>query len=219
MAITWRFERVLCIGAHLDDCEFGCGGFLARYAGKAEIRVLGLSTRTRSSTGEVQIVRDVEEAYRGVELLGLSREAVVLEGLDGQLFQEQRQQLREILLDWSRRYEPDLILCPPVRDIHQDHQVAGEEACRIFRRRTVLGYEILNSSYDFTPTLFLPLSPAELERKVDAVMSYKSQQVSPATAAYYFDSDMIRGLAHSRGAKCGSQAAEAFEVYFMNPGW
>ena len=82
-----RFDRVLFAGAHLDDIEFGCGGLVAQLGPYHDLRFLTLSKHTRAATGDIQIVRDLEEPLRAADALGVLRERVQIENLDGQLLQ------------------------------------------------------------------------------------------------------------------------------------
>ncbi|MDA2915360.1 PIG-L family deacetylase [Nitrospinae bacterium AH_259_B05_G02_I21] len=214
--MQWTFKRLLFVGAHLDDIEFGGGGLIAQRQTEASIKLLALSKHTRSAAGEIQIIRDTDEAYQAAKLLGVVSEDVHMENLDGQLFQRQQQEVREVLLSWRAKYDPDVVFCPSIRDIHQDHRVVAEEVCRIFRHQTCLGYECVRSSLDFRPTLYVGISEDALKKKIDAVLAYESQLDERQSAAYYFSGELIRAVALHRGAQVAKELAEAFEVYFLN---
>lgn len=208
------FGRVLFAGAHLDDAEFGCGGLIAQLATEGEVQLLTLSKHTRSAKGEVQIVRDLEEPLKAAFILGVPVERVAIEALDGQLFQRQAQEVREIFLRWRRDFDPDTVFVPARDDLHQDHQVVCAEALRIFRDRTVIGFEVVRSTLEFKPNLFVGISEAALEKKVGAVLCYQSQLTQ--SAGYYFKPEILRGQAAFRGGQSNKALAEAFEIYFMN---
>ena len=211
-----RFERALFAGAHLDDVEFGCGGAIARWAGSREIRLLTLTQKTRDADGRVQIVRDLEEPNEAARILGLTPEHVVIEALDGQVLQYQAQHVREAFLRWRDDYDPDVVFVPAADDVHQDHHVVYEEALRIFRERTVIGFEVVRSTLAFRPNLFVEISAADLDKKAQSVLCYQSQLAQ--SAGYYFKGDIIEGQARFRGGQCGREMAEAFEVYSMQWG-
>lgn len=207
---------MLFAGAHLDDIEFGCGGVVAELAPRGEVYFLTLSKHTRSAAGEIQIVRDLEEPLRAASILGVAKGQVEIEGLDGQLFQRQAQEVREVFLRWRREYNPDTIFVPARADIHQDHHVVYEEALRIFRDRTIVGFEIVRSTFSFSPNLFVEIPEEALEKKIRAVMCYQSQLTQ--SAGYYFKPEIIRGQACFRGGQSNRGFAEAFEIYHMNLG-
>ena len=214
-ALEMQFERVLFAGAHLDDIEFGCGGLVARLGAAQDLRFLTLSKQTRAASGEIQIVRDLDEPVRAAEVLGVPRDRVAVENLDGQLFQGQAQNVREVFLDWRRDYDPDAVFVPARDDVHQDHHVVYEEAVRIFRDRTVIGFEVVRSTLSFRPNLFVALTEAEVERKAAAVACYESQLDPKQSAGHYFKPEIIRGQALFRGGQSSNELAEAYEIYFM----
>jgi LmbE family N-acetylglucosaminyl deacetylase len=208
------YQRILCVGAHLDDIEFGCGATIADLVGsEREIHFLTLSQCNKSSTGKLQLQRDISEAYRAAQQIGLHDNDLSIEGLDGQQFPQQRQKIREILLEWKRKFNPDLILCPSRQDFHQDHQALSEEAVRIFRLETCLGYEVVRSSLYFQPNFYNGVSNESVEKKIKALLCYQSQINPLVSAVYYFDPDIIRSMALFRGGQVNQKFAEAFELY------
>lgn len=208
-----HFERALFAGAHLDDVEFGCGGAIAKWAGERDVRFLTLTKKTRDSAGQVQIVRDLDEPVQAAKILGIPSERVGIEDLDGQVLQYQAQAVREVFLKWRRDFDPDVVFVPAANDVHQDHHVVYEEAVRIFRERTVIGFEVVRSTLAFRPNLFVEIDADQLDKKVRSILCYRSQLEQ--SAGYYFKADIIEGQARFRGGQCGRELAEAFEVYCM----
>jgi LmbE family N-acetylglucosaminyl deacetylase len=211
--VDLHFERALFAGAHLDDVEFGCGGAIAKWAGERDVRFLTLTKKTRDSAGQVQIVRDLDEPVQAAKILGIPSERVGIEDLDGQVLQYQAQAVREVFLKWRRDFDPDVVFVPAANDVHQDHHVVYEEAVRIFRERTVIGFEVVRSTLAFRPNLFVEIDADQLDKKVRSILCYRSQLEQ--SAGYYFKADIIEGQARFRGGQCGRELAEAFEVYCM----
>ncbi|MBT4979189.1 MAG: hypothetical protein HOL51_28305 [Gemmatimonadetes bacterium] len=208
-----RFERALFAGAHLDDVEFGCGGSIAKWAATSDVRFLTLTQKTINADGEVQIVRDLGEPHTAADILGVPTERVAIEDLDGQVLQYQAQAVREVFLRWRRDFDPQVVFVPAADDIHQDHHVVYEEALRIFRERTVIGFEVVRSTLAFRPNLFVEIGADDLHKKVQSILCYRSQLEQ--SAGYYFKADIIEGQARFRGGQCGRELAEAFEIYCM----
>jgi len=90
--------------------------------------------------------------------------------------------------------------------IHQDHQTIACEGFRAFKKVSMLGYEIPWNNLTFQTNVFVFLSEQELNKKIEAVKCYKSQQ-----NRNYAKEDFIRGLAKTRGIQIGVDYAEAFE--------
>lgn len=211
-----NFSRILFLGCHLDDIEFGCGGLLSRLWScgndKPQTLLVVLSHENRDANDLVCLQRDTSEAFRAVRMLGGCPESQLrIMDIPGQKFQYHPQEIREILLSIRSEYRPDMILFPAKGDIHQDHNVLWEEAMRIYRNASCAGYEILRSNLSFSPNLFVHLSEEDVGRKAYAVSCYRSQLVQ--SAGFYFDKDVVFGNARSNGVRCGSQFAEAYEIY------
>ncbi|MFO0752767.1 MAG: PIG-L deacetylase family protein [Thermodesulfovibrionales bacterium] len=207
------FSRILAVAAHLDDVELGCAGIISRYRRSAEFHVLALSCERRDSRGAVQEVRDKKEAQKALRLMGLKPPALSIENIPTQLFDSHPQEIREILIRHGERLRPDLVLVPSKNDIHQDHRMLCEQAEKVFKRTSLLGYEIINSSFTFMPSLYVEIAKKDLDRKIAAVSSYVSQMNPDTTTADYFSREVLESLAVTRGVKIGVRYAEAFEIY------
>ena len=111
------------------------------------------------------------------------------------------------LLQYNREFEPTLVMCPCSADIHQDHNVVYQETCRIFRRCSILGYELPWNATAFRPQYFVPLAPVDVDAKLTALSKYESQDLKQ-----YMEDDTIEANMRVRGLQCGHPYAEAFEV-------
>ena len=197
------FRRLLVVGPHPDDVELGCGGTIARFSKQARIDYLILSPCLEDPRN----ANIIPEAEAAAGILGIDRASMIVEDLPRRTFHDKREDIRRILIAARDRLEPDLVFCPSLRDVHQDHEVTAEETLRLFRDVSVVAYESPRSSLDFQPNLYLTLDEDHLETKVRALMSYKSQ-----FDRYYFEPDIIRSFARMRGAQCRERYAEAFEI-------
>ncbi|HXX61540.1 MAG TPA: PIG-L deacetylase family protein [Candidatus Sulfotelmatobacter sp.] len=197
------FRRLLVVGPHPDDVELGCGGTIARFSRQASIDYLILSPCLEDPRN----ANIIAEAETAAGVLGIQPASMIVEDLPRRTFHDKREDIRRILIAARDRLAPDLVFCPSLRDVHQDHEVTAEEALRLFRDVSVVAYESPRSSLDFQPNLYLTLDEEQLETKVRALMSYKSQ-----FDRYYFEPDIIRSFARMRGAQCRERYAEAFEI-------
>ena len=125
-------ERVLTIGAHPDDAEFGAGGTLAKWADAgAEISMLIVTDGSKGTWDEEQAPEDLAAARRSEQsnaaaALGATGEIVFLDRVDGEL--ENDRELREQISLWIRRLKPDVVLTfdPWKRYmLHPDHRAIG----------------------------------------------------------------------------------------------
>lgn len=213
--IDLRGKRILCVSAHLDDVEFGCGGIISRFKAEAEFHILALTLNRRSYHGVLQEERDLSEQHAAMELLGIPRANLnTSDEIAGQMFPEYRQLILEELYRADKEIRPQLVLVPSYNDVHQDHQTVARSALKAFKRVSLWGYEIINSTYGFNPNLYVRIEAAHLKNKIAAVNCYQSQQNEAVTTADYFSDDVLHALAKVRGTRAGCQFAEAFETYF-----
>lgn len=199
-------KRMLFVGPHPDDVEIGCGGVISKYCQSTDMLYLILSPCLEDPRNK----NIINEAKNAVSHLGLSDDKMIVKNLSRRTFHEQRRGIREILISVRNEYRPDIVLCPSINDIHQDHSVTAEETLRLFRNDGVLGYENPRSSIQFHPTLYVQLDGKNLENKIKGMMCYKSQ-----FDKYYFKPRIIRSFALMRGSQIGVDYAEAFEVLRM----
>jgi LmbE family N-acetylglucosaminyl deacetylase len=117
--------RVICFGAHPDDCEIQAGGTAARYAEKGH-HVLFVSVTNgdighwREAGGPLALrrKREVNEAHK---LLGI--QGVILDIHDGELLPTVEN--RRLLVRLIREWKADVVLSHRPNDYHPDHRYTG----------------------------------------------------------------------------------------------
>ena len=149
----------------------------------------------------------VEEHFRSMRALGLRDEQVIVKDFDTRYFPRDRQEILEYLYEVGRSYRPDIVFVPTQADIHQDHGVVTMEALRAFRGTTVLGFDVLRSSYGFFPHFLVEVSEADVERKIQALGEYKTH-----ADKYYFLPEIIRATSIRHGALAERPYAEGFDI-------
>jgi LmbE family N-acetylglucosaminyl deacetylase len=142
-----------------------------------------------------------------IEILGVAKKDLVLFDYDVRKFKEDRQRILEDIIELRKKYSPDIVFVPCTTDIHQDHQVIAEEGLRAFKTTTVYGYEMPWNNVSFNAHAFMKLNKEHVEKKVKALMEYKSQQHRS-----YINREFIFSLATVRGVQIGNEYAESFEV-------
>ena len=196
-------KNVLFLGAHPDDIELGCGALLSNIAAKAKVTCVTLSdNQTNPKLGNL-----VEEHYRSMAILGLARDAVLLGKFETRYFPRDRQEILEYLYEINTRHKPDLVFVHTAADIHQDHRVVTEEALRAFRGVSLLGFDVLRSSYGFFPEFLIEVDEKDVERKLGALAEYKTY-----AGKYYFDPEVIRATLIRHGALAERPFAEGFDI-------
>jgi LmbE family N-acetylglucosaminyl deacetylase len=197
--------HVLCIGAHSDDIEIGCGATLLRLAqARRPLRVTWL---VLSAPGE-----RAEEARRSaVELLG---EAVDLHLHLGDFrdayFPGHYVAIKDRLADLRRQTDPDLVFTHSLDDRHQDHRLVGELTWQAWRDHLVLEYEIPKYEGDLgRPNAFVAVSKAQAQAKIEHLLRHFGSQRSKG----WFSRETFQSLMHLRGIEC--RAADGFAEAFV----
>ena len=196
-------RKVLFLGAHPDDIELGCGALLAHIASHAEVLCVTLSDNQKNPS-----LKDlVAEHRRSMVELGVGPERIVLGEFETRYFPRDRQQILEYLYDLNRKHQPEIVFVHTQSDIHQDHGVTTVEAMRAFRGTTVLGFDVLRSSYGFFPQFLVEVTAEDAEKKVRALRQYTTY-----CDKYYFDPDVIRATLIRQGALAEVPFAEGFDA-------
>jgi LmbE family N-acetylglucosaminyl deacetylase len=196
--------RILCLGAHCDDIEIGCGGALLALQQRANITidwvVMSGSPERRAETRNAMraIVRP---AARGELMFG--------EFSDGRFPAEyagMKDFIEGVKADLRRA---DVVLTHEQDDRHQDHRMVNELTWNTFRDHVVLEYEIPKWDGGLgQPNVYVPVSAAQAKAKVDALLSAHKSQLRRD----WFSRETFMGLLRLRGMECRSPSgyAEAF---------
>ena len=195
---------VLCLGAHSDDIEIGCGGTILRLAEQYP------DCRFHWVVFSASGVREAE-ARRAAELfVGPSR----LKGPHLKTFRDGFMpfvgaELKEVFEQLKPTVSPDVIFTPSRKDAHQDHRLIGELTWNTFRDHLILEYEIPKYDGDLgQPSVFAPLESEVCQKKIRYLMEAFPSQHSKR----WFREDTFLSLMRLRGMECNAPSgyAEAF---------
>jgi LmbE family N-acetylglucosaminyl deacetylase len=193
-----RFQ-VLCLGAHSDDIEIGCGGTLLRFlAERPDTEVVWIvlgAAGERAREAEASAKFFLRDAGHG--------EIIVKDFRDG-FFPYCGGDIKEFLERLKRQYSPDLILTHYRHDLHQDHRLVSELTWNIFRNHLILEYEIPKYDGDLgVPNLFVPLSESVARSKVDTIVDcfHSQREKTWFTADTFYSLMRLRGLESNAPAK------------------
>jgi LmbE family N-acetylglucosaminyl deacetylase len=197
-------RHLLCIGAHCDDIEIGCGGtvlqLLERHPELHVDWVVLTSTPARAAEARASAAGFLRGAR--------SHNVVIRDFRDGFL-PWVGAELKDCFEELKRAVTPDLILTHHRGDFHQDHRLAGELTWNTWRDHLILEYEIPKYDGDLgRPNAFVPLTQAVVQRKLDLILSGFPSQASKA----WFTAETFRALLRLRGVEANAKEglAEAF---------
>ena len=196
-------KRICCIGAHPDDIELGAGAFIANVLGRADVLCVTLSDNQKNP----QLQNLVQEHYNSMAVLGVPRQSIMLESFETRKFPQVRQEILEFMFRLNKDFKPDIVLTHTRSDIHQDDNTTTEESLRAFRGTTVLGFDVVRSSYGFFPHFLMEVRAEDVEKKIAALNEYTTYHDK-----YYFSAELLRSTLIRHGALAERPFAEGFDI-------
>jgi LmbE family N-acetylglucosaminyl deacetylase len=188
--------RVLCLGAHCDDIDIGCGATLLKLV-------------ARGWSAEVTWVVFSAPAVRARELHASAKRflrraaasTIITHEFRDSYFPAQYQDIKECFEPLKRAAPPDVIFTHRQDDSHQDHRLIAELTWNAFRDHLILEYEIPKYEGDLTPpNAFVRIDRSIVKRKIDILMScYKTQTEKP-----WFSRDAFEAIMRLRGIEAGA---------------
>lgn len=160
--------RLLCLGAHSDDIEIGCGGTILHLIAQ----VPEIEIRWVVFTGNEQ--RAAEARASAADFMtGAARSEIVQHRFRDGYLPYEGAIVKDAVEALRCNYEPDLVLTHYLSDAHQDHRQIAELTYNTFRNHLILEYEIPKHDGDLgNPMVFVPLSEAEARRKTAALQRH-----------------------------------------------
>jgi LmbE family N-acetylglucosaminyl deacetylase len=196
--------KLLCLGAHSDDIEIGCGGTILRLA--AEVPNLLVRWIVFSGTA----ARETEARNSAAAFLeGIAEKQIEVMGFRDGYFPFQGADIKDHFEALKRDFDPSLVLTHMRGDAHQDHHLLAQLTYNTFRNHLVLEYEIPKYDGDLgNPNFFVPLTQAQVRRKADLISRHFPSQ----HGRIWFSDETFQGLARLRGLACNAPEglAEAF---------
>lgn len=231
-------ERVLTIGAHHDDAEFGAGGTLAGWAAAGtEISMLVITDGSKGTWDETMTSDHLagirrQEQQSAAETIGAKGELVFLDRVDGELEFDRALQA-EICL-WIRRLRPTIVMgFDPWKRymMHPDHRAAGWaviDGVVAARDHLFFPAQLTDGLTKHRPEAMLLWSADEpdywvdisstFDAKIDALVCHRSQGHSTMQNAQHDDhgrgefEQRMRTWAARLGEPVGLPLAESFKL-------
>jgi LmbE family N-acetylglucosaminyl deacetylase len=198
--------RILCLGAHCDDIDIGCGATLLKLLARAPGAEV---TWVAFASGDERHAELGASAKRFLRSAGRVR--LIAHKFRDTYFPAQYAQVKEAFEPLKKLPAPDLIFTHHRADLHQDHRLVSELTWNAFRNHLILEYEVPKYEGGLaTPNAYVRLTKAQVEAKIRILLgAYRTQRQKP-----WFTEDTFRGLMRLRGIEAGfgSGWAEAFHV-------
>jgi LmbE family N-acetylglucosaminyl deacetylase len=202
--------RILCLGAHCDDLEIGCGATVLKLIGSDPATVFRWVV---FGSSEERAQEGIESARRFLN--DAAQKEISVEHFRDGFFPYVGGAIKEYFEELKRAFSPDLIFTHYRHDLHQDHRLISELTWNTFRDHLILEYEIPKYDGDLgSPNCFVQLDDATCRRKVDLIISGFQTQKN----RQWFTADTFYSLLRLRGIEAGASAkyAEAFYCRKLN---
>jgi len=196
--------RVLCLGAHSDDIEIGCGGTILH------LRDACPNIEFQWVVFNAVGVRE-DEARRAANLFaGPTLREMTLKSFPDGFMPYVGGEVKTAFEQLKQLPSPDLIFCPWRDDAHQDHRLVSELTWNTFRNHLILEYEIPKYDGDMgRPNVFVPLEENQYRKKIENLFdAFQSQHGKP-----WFDESTFLSLMRLRGMESNSPSRYAEGFY------
>ncbi len=194
-------KKILCLGAHADDIEIGCGGTLLKWI------------EARPDL-EIQWVVFTAEGKRAQEARGSAkamlqkvRRKIVVKDFRGSFLPFQGSKVKDCFEALKSLFQPDIVFTHYRDDRHQDHRLLSDLAWNTFRDHLILEYEIPKYDGDLgSPNVFVPIESELSRKKASHICRFFQTQANK----HWFSEETFLALMRLRGVECSAQYAEAF---------
>src|SRR5262249_36622674 len=123
-----KLSKILCLGAHADDIEIGCGGTL--------LRLLSEHPGLQNFWG-VLLANPIraEEARRSADLYlqKATQHHFEIKSFRDSFFPYNGGEIKDYFHSLGQRFSPDLIFTHRRDDLHQDHRLVSDLTWNTFR--------------------------------------------------------------------------------------
>lgn len=197
-------KRVLCLGAHSDDIEIGCGGtllHLLRHYQDVEVSWVVLSGRGARG-------REARASAKAF-LARATRTTIAVKQFRDGYFPFQGARIKDYFEEIKSAVQPDVVLTHYRDDRHQDHRLVSDLTWNTFRHHLILEYEIPKYDGDLgLPNFFVRVDPEIARQKAEFLCRFFQTQANK----HWFTAETFLSLMRLRGIECASPTtyAEAF---------
>ena len=200
-------KNVLCLGAHSDDIEIGCGGAMLTLTRECPGLAVWWVVFTANGPRQAEAKKSARAFLRNA-----GKAHVIIKQFRNGYFPFEGASVKDFFESLKARVNPDLVFTHFRQDRHQDHRLISDLTWNTFRNHLIFEYEIPKYDGDIaSPNLFVPLAEQVVMEKADYLCRFFSTQ----SDKHWFDQDTFLALMRLRGMECCSKYAEAFYVRKM----
>lgn len=197
-------HQVLCLGAHSDDIEIGCGGTILKL-----VEMFPDLSFYWVVFGADEQRKEEAIASANTFLKGATQKTIVVKSFRDRFFPYMGAEIKEFFDQLRKDVSPDLILTHYRHDLHQDHKLISDLTWNTFRNHLILEYEIMKYDGDLgVPNMFVHLDESICQRKITYLMEHFATQSNK----HWFAEETFFSLLRLRGVESNApnKYAEAF---------
>jgi LmbE family N-acetylglucosaminyl deacetylase len=196
--------QILCLGAHSDDIEIGCGGTILRLIESQPSTRIDWVVFSANASRRREALRSA-----GLFLKGTGSKNITVRSYRDGFFPYAGMKIKQDFERLKKRINPDLVFTHYRHDLHQDHRLLNELTWNTFRDHLILEYEIPKYDGDLgSPNVFSPLEASTCRKKA----AFLQQAFRTQASKQWFSNDTFLALMRLRGVEANSPTgfAEAF---------
>ncbi len=198
---------ILCLGAHPDDIEIGCGGTILRLLVEHPGSRCWWTVLSGAGTDREAEAREGASRF----LAGASARDVEVGAFRDGHFPVQLGGIKDALEGVKRGFAADVVFTHLRDDRHQDHRTVSDATWQTFRDHLILEYEVPKWDGDLgVPNCYVGIAEPVRRRKVEYLLAaFPSQRRDKR----WFTEDTFTALMRLRGVECGSVEGHAEAFY------
>ena len=198
-------SRILCLGAHPDDIEIGCGGAVLKWLGDGDDVEVRWVVFSASEARKLEATNSAEAFLRDA-----GRKQIVIQSFRDGFLPYHGSAVKEYFEELKGEFSPDLILTHYREDLHQDHRLISELTWNTFRDHFILEYEVPKYDGDFgSPNVFVHLDEDLCRQKIDYILSFFQTQKDKR----WFSRDLFLSMLRLRGMESNAPSTYAEGFY------
>jgi LmbE family N-acetylglucosaminyl deacetylase len=196
--------RILCLGAHSDDLEIGCGGTILNLTERhrdTDILWVVFGTQGRRE-------REASESARYL-LKRAKKKRIIIKSFRDGFFPYLGPSIKNYFERLKKEFSPDLIFTHYRDDLHQDHRLISDLTWNSYRDHLILEYEVPKYDGDLgSPNFFVHLDEPTCQKKINLILKFFKTQGNK----HWFTKDTFLSIMRLRGIESSSPTkyAEAF---------
>jgi LmbE family N-acetylglucosaminyl deacetylase len=196
--------NVLCLGAHSDDIEIGCGGTILKLIDEVD----GIKFNWVVFSGDEKRRKETQKSAETL-LSKKNLKKLEIKNFRESYFPFNGTYIKEYFEELKAALSPDIIFTHYRNDAHQDHRLISDLTWNTFRDSLILEYEVPKYDGDLgIPNLFVHLDDVIVKKKIDHILDVFITQ----TGKRWFSEEIFRSILRIRGIESNSPSkyAEAF---------